>query len=158
MRTSWSFHSAGQLVFGRGAPAALGRWAARRKWQRAFLVTDQRLAAAGLVDRVLAPLKDAGIHVDIFDGGEPEPAVHTAEKAIELARTLKPDCIVGLGGGSNVDLAKIVSTFLAHGGSPDKYFGFDQIPGPVVPLICVPTTSGTGSEVSHAAVLTDAMN
>jgi alcohol dehydrogenase class IV len=158
MRTSWSFYSAGQLVFGRGALADLGRWAARRKWQRAFMVTDQRLAVAGLVDRVTAPLKVAGIHVDIFDGGEPEPAVHIAEKAIEHARGTQADCIVGLGGGSNMDLAKIVSTALAHGGAPERYFGFDQIPGPVLPLICVPTTSGTGSEVSHAAVLTDAKN
>src|SRR5688572_16963408 len=117
VRTSWSFHSAGQLVFGRGAIADLGRWAARRKWANAFLVTDQRLAAAGLVEQVVAPLKAAGIAVAIFDGGEPEPAIHTAVKAIEQARGVGPDCIVGLGGGSNMDLAKIVATVLAHGGS-----------------------------------------
>lgn len=155
MRTSWSFHSAGQLVFGRGALADLGRWAARRKWQRAFIVTDQRLAAAGLVQRVVAPLQEAGIQFEIFDGGEPEPAVVTAQQAIDHAREYRPDCIVGLGGGSNMDLAKVAAAVLAHGGSPESYFGFDQIPGPVLPLICVPTTSGTGSEVSHAAVLTD---
>src|SRR5215218_7231558 len=102
MRTSWSFHSAGQLVFGRGALADLGRWAARRKWQRTFIVTDQRLAAAGLVERVIAPLKEAGIQVSIFDGGEPEPAIATAQKAIDRGREVKPDCIVGLGGGSNM--------------------------------------------------------
>lgn len=158
MRTSWSFHSAGQLVFGRGALADLGRWAARRKWQRAFIVTDQRLAAAGLVERVVAPLKEAGIQVEMFDGGEPEPAVVTAQQAIDHAREYRPDCIVGLGGGSNMDLAKVAAAVLAHGGSPESYFGFDQIPGPVLPLICVPTTSGTGSEVSHAAVLTDSKN
>lgn len=158
MRTSWSFHSAGQLVFGRGALADLGRWAARRKWQRALIITDQRLAAAGLVERVVAPLQEAGIQVSIFDGGEPEPAVVTAQQAIDHARDARPDCIVGLGGGSNMDLAKVVAAVLAHGGSPESYFGFDQIPGPVLPLICVPTTSGTGSEVSHAAVLTDTKN
>ena len=57
-----------------------------------------------------------------------------------------------------MDLAKIVATVLSHGGRPADYFGFDQVPGPVLPLICVPTTAGTGSEVSHAAVLTDTQN
>jgi len=158
MRTSWSFHSAGQLVFGRGAIADLGRWSARKKWKQAFLVTDQRLVAAGLVEQVVAPLREAGIAVTIFDGGEPEPAIDTALRAIEQAKQVVPDCIVGLGGGSNMDLAKIVSTVLAHGGAPENYFSFDRIPGPVLPLVCVPTTSGTGSEVSHAAVLTDSKN
>lgn len=158
MRTSWSFHSAGQLVFGRGAVRDLGCLVARKKWSKAFIVTDRRLAAAGLVDRVFAPLAEAGIAADIFDGGEPEPAIDTAHKAIDHARRNSPDCVLGLGGGSNMDLAKIVAAVLAHGGSPDSYFGFDRIPGPVTPLICVPTTAGTGSEVSHAAVLTDAAN
>ena len=158
MRTSWSFHSAGQLVFGRGALSDLGRWSVRRNWKRAFLVTDQRLIAAGLVELVVAPLKAAGIDVHVFEGGEPEPAVDTAQLAIDQARLVGPDCIVGLGGGSNMDLAKVAAAVLAHGGSPDSYFGFDRIPGPVLPLICVPTTAGTGSEVSHAAVLTDTKN
>ncbi len=63
--------------------------------------------------------------------------------------------ILGLGGGSNMDLAKIVATVLTHGGNPRDYFGDEQIKGPVLPIICVPTTAGTGSEVSGAAVLTD---
>jgi len=158
MRTSWSFHSAGQLVLGRGAVRDLGRLVARRKLEKAFLVTDQRLVAAGLVDQVVMPLKESGIAVEVFDGGEPEPAVDTAQKAIDQARAYEPDCVVGLGGGSNMDLAKVAAAVLAHGGSPDAYFGFDRIPGPVVSLVCVPTTSGTGSEVSHAAVLTDTKN
>jgi alcohol dehydrogenase class IV len=158
MRTSWNFHSAGQLVFGRGAVRDLGRLFARRKFDKAFVVTDPRLVEAGLFDQVADPLREAGIVVEVFDGGEPEPAIATAENAINRAWKNPPDCIIGLGGGSNMDLAKIVATVLAHGGSPDGYFGFDRIPGPVKPLVCVPTTAGTGSEVSHAAVLTDAKN
>lgn len=158
MRTSWSFHSAGQLVFGRGAVRDLGRLVARKKWSKAFVVADGRLAAAGLVDQVVGPLRESGIIVEVFDGGEPEPAITTAQKAIDQGRPFAPDCVVGLGGGSNMDLAKIVAAVLAHGRSPDSYFGFDRIPGPVTPLVCVPTTAGTGSEVSHAAVLTDTQN
>ena len=158
MRTSWNFHSAGQLVFGRGAVVQLGTLASRRNLKRAFVVTDERLAAAGLVERVVCPLTEAGVSVDVFRGGEPEPAVATAVEAATSATSFEPDCIVGLGGGSNMDLAKIVAVLLKHGGEPARYFGFDNVPGAVLPLICVPTTAGTGSEVSHAAVLTDTAN
>ena len=158
MRTAWNFHSAGQLVFGRGACAQLGSLLARRKWMRVFVVTDPRLVAAGLVEQVARPLRESGIAVEMFTGGEPEPAIGTALAATAAARQFGPSAILGLGGGSNMDLAKIVAVLLAHGGEPSRYFGFGNVPGPVAPLVCVPTTSGTGSEVSHAAVLTDTAN
>jgi alcohol dehydrogenase len=158
MRTSWSFRSAGQLVFGRGAASQIGPLARRINLSRLFLITDQRLASAGLVERVVLSLADAGIQVEVFQGGEPEPAVTTAIEAADLAAQFAPAGILGLGGGSNMDLAKVVAVLLAHGGQPAQYFGFDNVPGPVLPLVCVPTTAGTGSEVSHAAVLTDAAN
>ena len=158
MRNAWSIYSAGQLVFGRGAIRDLGRLCQQRKWSRILLVTDERLAAAGLVEQVAAPLREAKLTFDTFRGGEPEPAIEVAEQAILAAKAFQPDCILGLGGGSNLDLAKVVAAVHAHGGGPGSYFGFNNIPGPVTPLVCVPTTSGTGSEVSHAAVLTDKQN
>jgi alcohol dehydrogenase class IV len=123
-----------------------------------FVVTDPRLEAAGLVERVLHPLRAANIAAEVFTGGEPEPAVETAVVAAEAAREFRPDCILGLGGGSNMDLAKIAAVLVTHGGEPARYFSFDNVPGPVLPLVCLPTTAGTGSEVSHAAVLTDKAN
>jgi alcohol dehydrogenase class IV len=158
MRNSWSFHSAGQLVFGRGAAAQLGDLLRRRKLARVFLVADQRLAAAGLVDLVAAPLRAAGIELALFAEGQPEPSVEIAVRAADAAARFGPDAVVGLGGGSNLDIAKIVAILVTHGGPPDKYFGFGNVPGPVLPLVCLPTTAGTGSEVSHAAVLTDTAN
>ena len=158
MRTTWNFYTAGQLVFGCGAVRQLGQQVARRKLGRVLVVTDQGLQAAGIVDSVLAPLAEAGIVAETFDGGCPEPSIGIARQGIELARQFRPDAILGLGGGSNMDLAKVAATVYSHGGSPHDYFGFDRIPGPVVPLVCVPTTAGTGSEVSHAAVLTDTGN
>src|SRR5688572_16626046 len=136
MRSAWNFHSAGQLVFGRGACAQLGSLIARRKLSRVFIVSDERLAAAGLVERVLHPLREAGIATQVFSGGEPEPAVETAVAAAEEARKFAPDCVLGLGGGSNMDLAKIVAVLLTHGGEPARYFSFDNVPGPVLPLVC----------------------
>jgi alcohol dehydrogenase class IV len=158
MRTSWNFHSAGQLVFGRGAVKQLGELVSRRKLRRLFVVSDATLAKIGIVQQVVTPLREAKVEVELFLGGEPEPAVETAITAAQTAKNFGPDCVLGLGGGSNMDLAKIVAVLLAHGGQPSQYFGFNNVPGAVTPLVCVPTTAGTGSEVSHAAVLTDKAN
>jgi alcohol dehydrogenase class IV len=129
-----------------------------RSWSRALIVTDKNILEAGIVDLVANPLREAEIEVDVFDEGEAEPSVDAALNANDRAAEFKPDVIVGLGGGSNMDLAKIVAVLHRHGGQPSDYFGFNRVPGPVVPVICVPTTSGTGSEVSHSAVLTDSIN
>ena len=155
MRSSWTFQSAGQLVFGRGAVGRLGSLIRNEGKQRIFVVSDEHLVQAGLVELVQAALSAAGLQILVYTGGQPEPAISTATSAADAARAFRPDCVLGLGGGSNMDLAKIVAVLLAHGGEPSRYFGFNNVPGPVVPLVCVPTTAGTGSEVSHAAVLTD---
>lgn len=158
MAHSWNFYTAGQLVFGTGAVEQIGSLVLRRQLGHVMIVTDSSLVAAGVASAVHNPLLSAGVEVDVFDGGEPEPSIETAESAIEQAKTIRPDAIVGIGGGSNMDLAKYVAVVHTHGGSLSDYFGFDNVPGPVMPIVCVPTTSGTGSEVSHAAVLTDTAN
>ena len=155
MRTTWTFHTAGQLIFGTGAVDALGEIARRLGIKRLLLVTDRPLVQAGLVDRTRQPLAAAGVAIEVFDGGEPEPPVEAADACIARARDFRPDAILGLGGGSNMDLAKVTAVVLAHGGGPRDYAGDDRLPGPILPLICVPTTAGTGSEVSAAAVLSD---
>lgn len=158
MRPFWTFASAGQLTFGRDAINEIGRMIHDRGWQRALIVTDKNLVASGILDRVTKPLAEARIVFECFEEGEAEPTVETALAAGAQAAECKPDVIIGLGGGSNMDLAKMAAILHRHGGSPADYFGFGNVPGPVTPLICVPTTSGTGSEVSHSAVLTDTAN
>lgn len=155
MRTTWTFHSAGQLLFGRDAATQLGEVARRLAASRIFVVTDSILAKAGVVDRVRGPLADAHVAIEVFEGGLPEPPIALAETCVAEAKKFQAQAILGLGGGSNMDLAKIVAAILTHGGSPRDYVGDDQIKGPILPLICVPTTAGTGSEVSGASVLTD---
>ncbi len=155
MRTTWTFHTAGQLLFGRDAVARLGVEARRLRIARMLVCTDRVLLGAGIVEQVRRPLDEAAIAVDVFDGGEPEPSLDLTDAVVRQARPFQPDGVLGLGGGSNMDLAKIAAVLLAHGGGPRDYMGEDKVPGPVLPLICVPTTSGTGSEVSAASVLTD---
>ncbi len=158
MRTTWTFHTAGQLLFGRHATRQLGEVAVGLNIRRLLLVTDPILVRAGLVDGVLAPLRESGVTVELFSGGEPEPSLRAAYNAIAAGRDFRPDAVLGLGGGSNMDLAKITATVLTHGGTPSMYIGDGKIQGPIMPLLCLPTTAGTGSEVSAAAVLTDTEN
>jgi alcohol dehydrogenase class IV len=123
-----------------------------------LLVTDPILMKAGLLDGVLSSLREAGVGVEVFSGGEPEPSLRAAEAALAVGREYRPDAVLGLGGGSNMDLAKITAVALSHGGKPRDFIGDDKLPGPILPLFCLPTTAGTGSEVSAASVLTDTDN
>jgi alcohol dehydrogenase class IV len=158
MRTTWTFHAPGQLLFGRNGTHQLGEVAGRLGVKRVLIVTDPVLLRVGLAERVHVPLSEAGVMVDTFSGGEPEPSLRAAARCIEHARHFRPDAILGLGGGSNMDLAKITALVATHGGQPRDYVGDDKVPGPILPLVCLPTTAGTGSEVSAATVLTDTDN
>jgi alcohol dehydrogenase class IV len=158
VRDTWTFHSAGKIIFGPGAAAQLGDEATRLGLRRVLVITDPVLVTAGLVDSVRAPLTAAGVTVDVFDGGEPEPAFDVVDRCVQQANSKIPDAVLGLGGGSNMDLAKIVAAVLKHGGTPRDYMGDSRVPGPVLPILCVPTTAGTGSEVTAASELTDRKN
>jgi len=158
MRCYWDFYSAGKLMFGAGVINQLAAEIEKESRRRLLIITDKNLVIAGIVERVLDATGKKAKDTHVLQESEPEPSLEVAIKALEVAQEFKPDTIIGLGGGSNMDLAKMTALLLAHGGAPEDYFGFDQIPGPVTPLVCIPTTSGTGSEVSHAAVLTDTAN
>ncbi len=158
MRTLWNFFSPGQIVFGEGSSQELGKLLIARKLTRIFLVTDARLVKAGIVATIERSLAESAIAYEIFAEGEAEPGIDVALAATAKAKAFAPEAIVGLGGGSNMDLAKMIAVLVTFGGDVRNYFGFGNVPGPVLPLICLPTTAGTGSEVSHAAVLTDSAN
>lgn len=160
----WNYHAPTRIVFGHGVLERLGveaqRVAAKPTAQsiaapRALLVTDRVLERIGHVERLGRLLEASGFVPGVFADCVPEPSIDVAGQAIALGHEIRPDVIVALGGGSNIDVGKMTACVLAHGGSPRDYFGFDRVPGPVVPLIAIPTTAGTGSEVSHSTVLTD---
>ena len=152
MRTTFTFRSAGNLLFGRHAVRELSGILDRLGAKRVFVVTDKILAGVGIVDQVK---EAAGRPVEVFDGGEPEPSLGMIQNGIAAAKAFRPDTIIGLGGGSNMDAAKLAAVVLGHGGDVRDYVGENKVPGPVLPLVCIPTTAGTGSEVSAAAVFTN---
>src|SRR5436309_12754936 len=112
MRTTWTFHSAGQLVFGPHAIDQLGEVAVGLRIKRLLLVADWILLRNGLVDALLGPLREAGVNVELFSGGEPEPTMRAVFSAIAAGRDFRPDAVLGLGGGSNMDLAKVTAVVL----------------------------------------------
>ncbi len=151
----WKFATAGMIRFGRGCSLEIVQELKVSLVQRPLLVSDPIILSLPTVQLLIAKLKQNALEPIVFDGCVPEPPVAVAEQAIAVGKMSGADCVIGIGGGSNLDVAKIAATVLAHGGKPADYFGFDRIAGPIQPLFALPTTAGTGSEVSHSAVLTD---
>ncbi|MDQ0317852.1 iron-containing alcohol dehydrogenase [Amorphus orientalis] len=143
-----------ELIFGSGQRDALARVAGRHG-RRALVITDERLAEDGEFLRLTANLKAAGLEVRIDGSTLPDVPVDTAVISAEKARGFAPDLVIGVGGGSCLDMAKCVAVLLTHGGRPQDYYGEFRVPGPMMPLIAVPTTAGTGSEATPVAVLSD---
>jgi alcohol dehydrogenase len=155
INTVWQFATAGKIKFGRGSSAGLLQELERWRLARPLIVTDPRLMATDAVGKIVANIRSEFPKATLFDGCVAEPSVAVAEAAIEAGRSGDSDGVIGIGGGSNLDVSKMAAAVLKHGGKPSDYFGFDAIPGPVMPLFAVPTTAGTGSEVSHSSVLSD---
>jgi choline dehydrogenase len=141
-----------RLVHGPGAVSRLGELAADLGVRRPMLVTDSGVVAAGLADEALRLLDDAVL----FDGVRPNPDIALVDEAAGIYREQGCDGLVGLGGGSSIDTAKGVGVVVEHGGSILEYeYGGKPITKRISPLIAVPTTSGTGSEVTLWSVITD---
>lgn len=143
-----------ELIVGSGQRRALGLMA-KRIGQRALVITDERLAADPDFLAMVSDLENHGLRVQIDSGTLPDVPAETTVVAADAAREFAPDVVIGVGGGSCLDMAKCVALLLAHGGQPQDYYGELQVPGPIVPLIAIPTTAGTGSEVTPVAVLSD---
>ncbi|WP_412777304.1 iron-containing alcohol dehydrogenase [Thalassospira lucentensis] len=143
-----------ELIFGAGQRNALGQ-VASKLGRRALVVTDERLATDPDFLRVVEQLETAGVSVKVDASTLPDVPVETAVTSAEAARSFAPDLVIGIGGGSCLDMAKCVAVLLTHGGHPQDYYGEFMVPGPVMPLIAVPTTAGTGSEATPVAVLSD---
>lgn len=121
----------------------------------AFLITDKGVAQTDFFRDVMSLLKSAGIGVEVFDDVEPEPSAKTLEKAFSLFQKKKIKVLLAIGGGSPIDTAKGVGILATNGGRIFDYEGFSIFKNPPIPLIAVPTTAGTGSEVSGSCVFTD---
>ena len=149
---TFSFTGAKKIVFGNGSFASLPEQLAEWKISRPLIVLDRGLAETGLRERLTALLAGAKIGFTLFDKTEPEPPLELADEGAKLALKKKCDGVVGIGGGSAMDLAKAVAVLAANKGKAEAYLGLNKVPGPGLPKIMIPTTAGTGSEVTFTAV------
>jgi alcohol dehydrogenase len=144
-----------EILFGEGQVTAIGH-VATRLGSKVLICTDARFAASGAFAALHQRLRDVGLQCHLFDAVEPDLPSETVYQCAEQARGFAPDLVVGVGGGSCIDMAKCASLVLTHGGRLDDYYGEFKIPSAVLPIVAVPTTAGTGSEVTPVAVVSDA--
>lgn len=144
-----------RVIFGRGKIAALGEVARDLKFSRTLVVSDAGVVQAGHVERGLESLRGAGVETVLFDGVEENPTTVHVERGLEVARQHAVDSIVGLGGGSSMDCAKGINFLYTNGGTMADYLGVGKASEPMLPMIAVPTTAGTGSETQSFALISD---
>ncbi len=154
MPMQFNFATAGRLIFDSGASAQCGDHARSLGIRRLLLVTDKGIMAAGIAAPIIAALTDAGLAVAVFDNVSADPPVSVIETARDAAITHKADGVLGLGGGSALDAAKLAALLARSGEALADIYGLDQAQGPRLPLILIPTTAGTGSEVTPISIVT----
>jgi alcohol dehydrogenase class IV len=148
------FNTTSQLVCAAGAATELGRHAARIVGGHALFVTDPGLRAIGLETEAIASLEAVGIQVSVFDAVEADPSLATLMTATEMAQRSGATGIIGFGGGSSMDVAKLAALLAGSGEDLDLAWGVGNAKGPRLPLVLVPTTAGTGSEATPVSIIT----
>ena len=144
-----------RMVFGAGTLSRLGQLARELGGTRVLVVTDPGIVAAGHADRAMQVIRAEGLAGTLFDGVRENPDANDVERCVEAARSAQTDLFVGLGGGSAMDTAKGANFILTNGGVIADYKGIGKAASPMLPLIAVPTTAGTGSECQSFALISD---
>jgi len=143
-----------KTLFGVKAAGTVGLEAKALGGKEALLVTDQNLERMGVSERIDEALVKEGLNVDLFSNVEPEPVLDVAETIAEVVRRKRYNMVVGIGGGSVLDMAKVAAMAAANPSPVRSYVGVDLVKKPGIPSILLPTTAGTGSEVTNVAVVT----
>ena len=149
----FTFETVPEIIFETGGAARLGD-IIRHRMKRPCIVTDRGVVGAGLIDGALESLKAAGLDYHLFDAVEADPPAKIVKSAIDAARTHGADGVIGFGGGSSMDTAKVIAVLLSSDQSLEEIYGMDQVRGARAPLALLPTTAGTGSEVTNISVIT----
>lgn len=153
---SFDFQPRTRVIFGAGTINRLGDLARELNFRRTLLVADHGLVASGHVDEAVTPLEKAGVEVVRFHDFESNPDTRMIEAGTRFVSSLNIDSIIGLGGGSSLDCAKGINFLLTNGGRMSDYRGYGLATKPMLPMIAIPTTAGTGSEGQTYALISDA--
>lgn len=152
---SFSFELPTKIEYGVGAARGLVDAVKKLNAGKLLLITDKGIVSSGLLEKITGSLKAHKMNWKVFDNVEPNPKDYNVQQGAEIARRFGPDCLVALGGGSPIDCAKAIAVLAFQGGAVRDYEGRDKIGADVLPLVAVPTTAGTGSEVTFSSVITD---
>ena len=155
MLVAYQFQTPTKIISGIGSTAEIIKELNDLYAKKVLLITDPGLVQAGVAQQVVEMLKQAAVEVEIFDAVEPDPSIQVATKAAEMAKNVKANVLIALGGGSAIDTAKSAALLVTNGGYLKDYAGVNKVIKPILPLIAVPTTAGTGSEVTIFAVMSD---
>ena len=149
-----TFYSRTKIYSGRGSISALGPISKELGATRCLLVADPELEQHGMIELARASLREAGLHVEMSLRVEPEPYLDNADDAAAVGRDLQADLVIGMGGGSAMDTAKAAAALITNKGKAEAYVGLDKVKIPSAPTVMIPTTAGTGAEVTFTAVFT----
>ncbi len=149
------FWTSGTIITGRGSLARIADEAKSLGATKILIVTDPVLLKTGLIERVMEALAPTGLGIGIFSEVEPEPRLQIVTKCQQAIKEGGYDLIVAVGGGSSMDVSKAASILMTNPGTVNDYLGVNLVPNPGTPVIAVPTTAGTGSEVTPIAILSD---
>ena len=148
-------HLPRRVIFGRGKSSDLTDLFRQNDWHRAFVISDEGVKAAGLVQAFTAPLNDADLLAGVFTHIAPEPPIDTVDIVAAEIVASRTDVIIALGGGSVMDTAKVASLVARHQKPAREFVGIGQAGGRGIPTVLIPTTAGTGSEATFVAILSD---
>jgi len=154
MTTSFSFTTTKTLINAPGSLQELGSHLGKLGVKRPLIVTDQGIVSAGLLEEIEQALAGDNLSIDTYADVVADPAESIVLNALEQAKQHRADGIIGFGGGSSMDTAKVIALLACSGESLDEIYGVDQAKGPRLPLVLIPTTAGTGSEVTAVAIIT----
>lgn len=149
------FQTTPRIIMGAGALKNIVPEIKRQGCQKVFIITDPGIVSAGIAGQLEALLNEGEIAFDCFDKVEPDPRVEIAIEAAIAVKTFGADIVIGIGGGSAIDIAKISALLANNEGSLHDFFGIDLVPNPGLKTIIIPTTAGTGSEVTPIVILSD---
>lgn len=153
--SSFEFRQPASIVFGRGAASVTGSKVKEVGGTKALIVTDEIMVATGTISSVTRSLEDAGVPYEVYDGVNTEPSKGHVEEGLSALRAGGCDCLVAVGGGSPIDTAKAIAMLATNDGDIVTYMGQNKVRQAKLPLVCVPTTAGTGSEVTRNTIITD---
>lgn len=153
---AFDYYPGTRVIFGAGAISRLGELARELNFRKTLLVADRGLVKSGHVAEAVSPLREAGIEVVEFHDFDVNPDTQMVEAGRDFAASLNIDSIIAIGGGSSLDCAKGINFLLTNGGRMHDYHGYGKATRPLLPMVGIPTTAGTGSEAQTYALISDA--